>query len=72
MKAILEFNLPEDNKEFLTATDAGGWKAVVDMVAKHLRDQLKYSDLSAESVHALTVTRELLYTALEENNLRLE
>lgn len=73
MKAILEFNLPEDNEEFQMAANASGWKHVVSIVANHLRNQLKYGgNLSTESVHSLTAIRNELNIALEENNISLD
>ena len=42
MKAILEFNLPEEQEEFDAASHAEIYKSVLGIFANNLRDQLKY------------------------------
>jgi hypothetical protein len=45
MRAILEFNLPEDNEEFLNA--CSGWKyhSIIFDIVEYFRVKLKHGDL---------------------------
>jgi len=69
MKAILEFNLPEDNVEHLTAIQAPDWKFVVSEIDEYLRSQIKYSNLSDEVSKALQLTRDEMGKLCTDNNL---
>ena len=44
MKAILEFNLPEDKQEFNLATKASDWWYVCWQMDQYLRKRLKYDN----------------------------
>jgi hypothetical protein len=44
MKAILEFNMPEDEKQFNTAFNGGKYQGVMERFANVLRMELKYND----------------------------
>lgn len=46
MKALLEFNLPEDDSYFLYASKATELKLALDDIWQELRKLSKYSDLS--------------------------
>ena len=41
-KAILEFNLPEDEDDFKLAKDGQSWWSVCRGLEQYLRDELKY------------------------------
>jgi hypothetical protein len=43
MKAILEFNLPEDDFEFQTANNAGKMKSVLWEMDRWLRNNIKHA-----------------------------
>ena len=45
MKAILEFNLPEDKEEFDVASKGMDWSLVAWDIDQLLRDKLKYGKL---------------------------
>ena len=45
MKAILEFNLPEDEEQFNTASKGMDWALVAWDMDQILRDKLKHGDL---------------------------
>ena len=44
MKAILEFNLPEDKDDFNLAVKGSDWRYVCWKMEQLLRGQLKYND----------------------------
>ena len=44
MKAILEFNLPEDEPEFRVAQDGGKWKSVAWDFDQWLRNVIKHTE----------------------------
>jgi len=71
MKAILEFNLPEDNNEFTLAVDAAKWYSLAWDLDQHLRSQIKYApDSMHDEYHkALKDTRSKLYEILNEEGL---
>lgn len=46
MKAILEFNLPEENEDHDLALNGYKYKIIVDEIDNYLRSKLKYEDLS--------------------------
>lgn len=45
MKALLEFNLPEEQEDFDLAVDAWRWRAVVALVLDELRPCREYGDI---------------------------
>lgn len=50
MKAILEFNLPEERDEFETAHKASSYRYVLAEFDNHLRKILKYDDSVSDEV----------------------
>jgi len=72
MKAILEFNLPEDQPEFNNAIKGGDWKHVCWQMDQYLRKEIKYNDsLSEEQLRVYEGVREELYGFMTENNVGL-
>jgi hypothetical protein len=72
MKAVLEFNLPEDQSEHRRALDGWKWRSVVSDVAYKLRSALKYDDgLTPETDAYLEKFREELFRLLEDHGLNL-
>jgi len=72
MKAILEFNLPEDQPEFNHAIKGGDWKHVCWEMDQYLRKELKYSDdKSFEELNLLQKVREEFNRLMIESNLDL-
>jgi hypothetical protein len=72
MKAILEFNLPEDKVDFELALQGSDWKHVCWEMDQLLRAQLKYSDdKSFEELKLLQYVRDELYRFMNENNVDL-
>jgi hypothetical protein len=72
MKAILEFNLPEDQPEFNTAIKGGDWKHVCWQMDQLLRGHIKLNeDLKEDEVKMLEYVRDELYGFMNENNVDL-
>ena len=72
MKAILEFNLPEDQPEFNTAIKGSDWKHVCWEMEQYLRKEIKYNDsLSEEQLKVYEGVREEFYGFMDENNVDL-
>jgi hypothetical protein len=74
MKAILEFNLPEEQPEFELANDGYKWQLVVWELDQWLRSQIKYEpeEMSQEVYDAYELCRDKLHYIKEEHGLRLE
>jgi len=72
MKAILEFNLPEDQPEFNNAIKGGDWKHVCWEMDQYLRKRIKYDEsLSEEQLRVYEGVREELYGFMVENKVDL-
>lgn len=73
MKAILEFNLPEDQPEFNNAIKGGDWKHVCWEMDQYLRRNIKYApdDVNEEVLEALEKIREEFNRIMIENNVDL-
>ena len=72
-KAILEFNLPEDQPEFNNAIKGGDWKHVCWEMDPYLRRNTKYAsdDTNEEALQALKNAREFLNNLMVDNNVDL-
>ena len=73
MKAILEFNLPEDQPEFNNAIKGGDWNHICWQMDQYLRTNTKYAsdDTSEEVIETLTDVREFFNNLMIENNVDL-
>ena len=72
MKAILEFNLPEDQPEFNTAIKGGDWKHVCWQMDQYLRKRVKYDEgLTEEQLEAYEDMRGEFWGMMKENNVDL-
>jgi hypothetical protein len=74
MKAILEFNLPEDQDEFNQAVQGGDWRHVVWDFDQYLRGEIKYAADGADParIRAYEDIRERLHRSISEMNLSLD
>ena len=74
MKAILEFNLPEENDEFDLAVNAVKWYSVCWELDQYLRSKTKYApdSMPNEVYEALNETRDKLRELLIENNINFD
>lgn len=61
MKAILEFNLPEDEYNHECAMNGIHYKIVLDDMDTYFRGRLKYEDLPNEVRDALQAARDHLH-----------
>ena len=69
MKAILEFNLPEDKEAFEVASKAMDWSLVVWDMEQQLRNSSKYSNDYETPDQALDHMREILNGLLIDKGL---
>ena len=74
MKAILEFNLPDDNQEYNLANNALNFWRVLHQLDKDLRTKTKYAadDLSADKYDAYQEVRDMLHELMTDNNVSLD
>jgi len=74
MKAILEFNLPDDQPEFDNAINGTKWSLVAWELDQWLRSQIKYSpdDMSQEAYDAFEQCRDKLHEIKNEYNLNFD
>jgi hypothetical protein len=75
MKAILEFNLPEDQIEFEFATNGSKWWKVCWDMEQWLRQQNKYmpdEEYNEDKYQAYEQAREKLREIITENNLDID
>ena len=72
MKAILEYNLPEDGHSFAVAVKANDWNTVVSDLDEYLRTEIKHSTLHSEEYSkALQTVRDRLLGDLQARGLPL-
>lgn len=74
MKAILEFNLPEDNQEFQLASSAMKFWSVVYELDQDLRTKTKYApdSLPQDKYDAYQEVRDMLRELMSNNNISLD
>ena len=74
MKAILEFNLPDDESEFKDAVNGSNWKHAMWKVDQELRSRTKYAPdtMSDEALNELKEIRDFLHQTLNERSLDLD
>ena len=71
MKAILEFELPDDKTEFDTASKAMDWAILAWDMEQYIRNRLKYEeDLDASSLEELQLLRNELHHKMDESGLQ--
>lgn len=73
MKAILEFNLPEEQVEFDEAINGVKWQFIVGRLDKYLRNKTKHSDdtMSDDTLNALEKIREKLHEFINDEGLMI-
>ena len=75
MKAILEFNLPEEETDFYLATKGSDWRKVCWDMEQWLRQQNKYmpdNRFNKDKDDAYLEVREMLIEIMNENGVNLE
>ena len=72
MKAILEFNLPEDKVDFDLALQGSDWKHVCWEMDQLLRKRVKYDEgLTEEQLEVYEDMRGEFWRMMKENNVDL-
>jgi hypothetical protein len=72
MKAVLEFDLPEDKTDFEAAINGHNYKSAIWDFDQLLRSEMKYKELSDETYQAYKWCRAELRKILEQDNLFIE
>jgi len=72
MKAILEFDLPEENTDFQAAINGNNYKSAIWEYDQLLRSEMKYKELSDDTYQAYKWCREELRKILEQDNIYIE
>ena len=74
MKAILEFNLPDDQDDFKKATDGYKWALAAWDMDQYLRSQTKYApdSMPEEVYNALQEARDKLHEIVQEYTLSFD
>ena len=73
MKAILEFELPDDKVEFEASTKSMDWAILAWDIDQYIRNRLKYQSEKLETSSAkeeLEFLRNQLHEMMEENGLQ--
>lgn len=74
MKAILEFNLPDDDQEFVLATNASSFWYVLYQLDQDLRAKTKYAsdDLPQDKYDAYEEVRDKLHELMSASNVSFD
>lgn len=73
MKAILEFNLPDDQEDFDMAASAGRMHVAIFKFDQFLRSKIKYDESLTQEAHdAYQDARDHLYQTFNEYNLSID
>ena len=74
MKAILQFNLPEDTEDYHIHAQASGMYIVLHDIQQFLRQKTKYADddVSDEALKAYEECREYFNQVLDDNDVSLD
>jgi hypothetical protein len=74
MKAVLEFNLPEDQMEFDDATQGSKMRSVLVEMDQWLRSNTKYAPdtMSQDTYDAFILCRERLREIMLSENVRID
>ena len=73
MKAILEFNLPEDYEEYNVTSKAMEWSLLAWDIDQYIRNRLKHQTEKLDTSSAnkeLELLRNELHELMEDNGLR--
>ena len=71
-KAILKFDLPEEQAEFTAASQAGDMRLILWALDEYLRQQIKYCDHSPAIDAVYQAVRDKLRQELIAKNIMLE
>lgn len=71
MKAILEFNLPEEQEEFDTSYKAILYKCVIQDFRNYMRNRMKYGNIPSELYKALEEINDKFFEICQESGIEL-
>lgn len=74
MKAILKFNLPEDDHEFQMATQGSKFHSILWDMDQYLRAKIKYApdDMSDDTLKAFEESRNQLHVFMADYNVSFD
>ena len=72
MKAVLQYDLPEDETDYKNAVNGWRWRRVVEEMDSRLRDKLKYDTLPDPLYDEIQHVRDGLFELLHDFNLTLD
>ena len=72
MKAILEFDLPEENSDFQAAINGENYRSAIWEFDQLLRSEMKYKELTDETYKAYDYCRKEFRKILGQDNLFIE
>lgn len=67
MKAVLEFNLPEEQDYFDLAQRGGAYESILHDIQQFIRKQIKYGEISEERRTALSDVMDILKEVYDVN-----
>jgi len=70
MKAILEFNLPEDEEDFNNAVKGSEYKYAIHTIRDYVRAIWKYRELSADAFKVVEEIYEHINERINEANFK--
>jgi hypothetical protein len=71
MKAILEFNFPQDQEEFDMAVKSRDMAYALKDIRNYLRNRVKYEEMPAEKWETCDEIYQEFFRLLEQNNIKL-
>lgn len=73
MKAVLEFNFPDDRQDFELTVNAAKWYSTLWELDQYLRSRLKYEEsISDDAYEALDDTRSKLHELMREKSISFD
>ncbi len=72
MKAILEFNLPEEQAEHYCAIKGADMLNVLWELKAELRGMLKYGELTDQQYEIVDKIQDFLFSSLNDNDVNLD
>lgn len=67
MKAMLEFNLPEEEEEFALAVDGAKYSAIVDEIKNMVRSIWKYEELDNKTYEVVDRIYESIFDIISDH-----
>jgi hypothetical protein len=71
MKAILKFNLPEENHEFSNAINGSNMKSILWEMKEYFRERLKYEELDEVQGKTIQECSEHFWNLINSENIDL-